>query len=126
MPPYLLRPRHRLFEEYDQRLRQAPDPAAAQISFERRLRDMRRGYRIRGIAFGGLYFSAATTAVGVALRNVAAYQDLRGILDAIAGLTSSLTVIFLALIFLTGRYIAHLEVELLYYSMEARLEPSRV
>ncbi|MBI2077134.1 MAG: hypothetical protein HYT80_02010 [Euryarchaeota archaeon] len=121
MPRWLiLEPKHALFVRHHERLRTRPDPRAAEAGFHRRLRQMRQAHGIRLGCYVGLYFTVVAAVVGVALARLPAMSDLRSALEFVAGLSSSLTLLFLGGVFLANRFEGLAEIELHFYSQESR------
>ena len=119
--PRVLQPKWKLFLKHHERLTTRPDPLAARQKFLRRIAASRRIGFFRTLFFAGLYFSFIAGAAGflLAYLNIAA-ETVVGILSAVA---SSLTIVFLAGIFVCTRYLNYLEVDLYYYSVEEHVDP---
>ncbi|HLE48118.1 MAG TPA: hypothetical protein VI818_07465 [Candidatus Thermoplasmatota archaeon] len=121
MPRWLLlEAKHRLFAKHHERLAAKQDPVAAEAAFRRRLRQMREAHAIRLGCYVGLYFTAVAAIVGVALARSPALSDVRSLLEFVAGISSSLTILFLGGVFLANRFEGLAEIELHFYSDEAR------
>jgi uncharacterized membrane protein (DUF485 family) len=117
--PRILQPKWKLFLKHHERIVTRPDPLAAKGKFMRRVAASKRVGLVRTGFFIGLYFSFIAAALGFVLDwlNVAA-SSLLALLQAVF---SSLTVVFIAGIFICSRYLSYLEIDLHYYSAEARL-----
>ena len=118
----LLRSKYDVFERHHERLRRGPDPIQARVAFRNRLIACRRVNRIRVALYGVVYFAVAAAVVGFLLQRVPESQNLRSILDLVAGVASSLTILAFAGILAANRFLNLADIELHYYSAEARLE----
>jgi hypothetical protein len=117
--PRILQPKWKLYLRHHERLATRPDPVAAQRKFARRIGASRRVGLTRTLFFAGLYFSFIAASLGFVLDyfNVGAGR----VLELLQAVASSMTVVFLAGIFVCTRYLNYLEVDLQYYSAETRL-----
>lgn len=117
---YFLKPRFELYRLHHQRLRTAPQPAEAKLKFEKRLGQARRTHRVRAIFFLGIYFSIVAAAVTWILR-FTGFEEATAILTVIGTVLSSMTAVFVAGVFVCTRFLSYMEVDLIFYSQEARL-----
>jgi cytochrome bd-type quinol oxidase subunit 1 len=118
----LLKPRWDLIRRHHARLQKRPDPARARRMFRRRIKDAKRLQRLRVLAWAGVYFSVIMTIVGTVLALIGRVPWLEEALGAAGGIASSLTLLFVAAVFLISRILNYVEVDLYFYSAESRMK----
>jgi uncharacterized membrane protein (DUF485 family) len=119
--PDIFRPKWRLFLDGHTRLHTRPDPALAETKFQRRVQRSARITMLRTACFVMIYFSFVAAGVGFLLDYLTLVPEIGRVLGILKTVASSVTVVFIAGVFVCNRYLSYLEVEMLFYSMETRL-----
>lgn len=117
----MLKPRWMLIQEHHERLQTTPKPMQAAASFKQGARRSMRLSVVRIICFVGSYLAAGLAALSVLLDFFPTPPSLTRGLDALQATSSSLTVLFVVGVLVSGRLLRHLEMDLVFYSAETRL-----
>lgn len=88
--------------------------------FKKRLKDARRFQKIRLACFIGIYFSVISGFLGAIVALLGNVSWLENAIAAIGTIAASMTIIFLAGVFVTTRALSYIEIDLYYYSDESR------
>lgn len=121
MPPLLFRTKYDVFEDHHARLRDAPDPAAADRRFRRRLRHAKTVNGIRLGLYVVAYFSLAATALTFLIQFVGGPGVLGEAVRVAGSVSSTMAIVAIAGVFACGRYLGLADVELYFFSMESRM-----
>lgn len=121
MPPLWFRAKYDVFEGHHARLRDAPDPAAADRRFRRRLQHAKTVNHVRLGLYVVAYFGLAATGLAFLIQFVGGPGVLGEAVRVAGSVSSTMAVVAIAGVLVCGRYLGLVDVELHFFSIESRM-----
>lgn len=120
MDGLFFRSKYKVMRRHHERLLVSPNPDLASDRFLRRLRAARRTWILRNFCMFFLYAALISAVTSFLLGQLGEFAQWFEPLRTLLGLASSVSLVFLLGLVACNHYLGLLDVELYYYSAEAR------